>query len=612
MFRALVDRGKELEGDGLLPPVGFYDYSQPIKWIAHFDSSSIYLEETELERPRPFSGRSSGVMPHLLADEAAYAFGASGQLADQDRRSAAKHEAFLELLRRLLMWDQLVDDDLRAALEDLAVVLKSGSADQSERFEQVQAKDWVSFVPADGPLKGLHLFESPPAAAFWAQVLAENSAPGTDRNPRTVRGQCAICLRDETLLVGRIRTKVRLTSSTGPLHSFNASAFPSFVSGGSAADNAHLGICFDCGDTASRAFNYLSGSKLSRRVLIRDRKSDSLGNHVALFWLRSPEHTEIQVGAESIATVDIVEAMGDLLSLTREAPGSPPPDLSQVDRLLSEPWKPSAAGLSLDDVAFCVLVASPNVGRIAVRLWLETPLSKLKRNLTRFHSACKVVTPKGDGALAAPLASVLEALGTSDPGLTTGLLRSAFQGHQPQSGLLVLSVTRLRNPAVWRDPKKMWVLHSLISALKLALQFAKGEGMEELDLNRKTFPYSAGRLLAVLEQAQLRSANFRLNSTIVDRYYGSASTTPAYVFAPLIKTATVAHLKDAGRELNTLVETLMSEIDKAGGFRPSLSLAEQADFALGFYHQRAQLRARSQNASKRPEGEQVAHVKEEA
>src|SRR5690606_26047348 len=177
--------------------------------------------------------------------------------------------------------------------------------------------------------------------------------------------------------------------------------------------------------------------------------------------------------------------------------------------------------------------------------WLETPLSTLKRNLSRFYAACKIVTPRADEVRAAPLASVLEALGTSDPTFTTSLLRSAFLGHKPLPGLMVLAVTRLRIPTVWQDRKKMWHLHALVSALKLALQFSKGEGMEELDSSRKTFRYSAGRLLAVLEQAQLRSANFRLNSTIVDRFYGSASTTPAYVFAPLIKPATVAHLKDA-------------------------------------------------------------------
>jgi len=55
--------------------------------------------------------------------------------------------------------------------------------------------------------------------------------------------------------------------------------------------------------------------------------------------------------------------------------------------------------------------------------------------------------------------------------------------------------------------------------------------------------------------------------------------------------ATTAHLPETGKELNQLVEEVMSCLDEAGGFPRTLSLAEQAEFGLGFYHQRAAFRA---------------------
>lgn len=76
MFNELLDLGRRLAQEGKLPPPGFYDYAEPIKWVIHFDpekpKQSVIREADILHLPRPYSGRTSGTQAFPLADEAAY------------------------------------------------------------------------------------------------------------------------------------------------------------------------------------------------------------------------------------------------------------------------------------------------------------------------------------------------------------------------------------------------------------------------------------------------------------------------------------------------------------------------------------------------------------
>ena len=117
--------------------------------------------------------------------------------------------------------------------------------------------------------------------------------------------------------------------------------------------------------------------------------------------------------------------------------------------------------------------------------------------------------------------------------------------------------------------------------------------METLDTNRNTIGYLCGMLLSILEEAQLRAARWKINTTLVERFYGSASSAPVSVFGVLVRRATTDHFPKIRKqqlgykELEALMESVGSAIDKAGGYPKTLSLEGQAEFSLGFYHQRA-------------------------
>ena len=117
---------------------------------------------------------------------------------------------------------------------------------------------------------------------------------------------------------------------------------------------------------------------------------------------------------------------------------------------------------------------------------------------------------------------------------------------------------------------------------------------------KKMAPYNCGVLLAILEAIQKRasSSGRGVNTTLVDRFYGAASTAPQTVFANLIGMATKAHLPKLRREgkeffkvrhqeeavnINDMLTEACDALNNAGGFPQPLSPEEQAQFALGFF-----------------------------
>jgi CRISPR-associated protein Csd1 len=141
--------------------------------------------------------------------------------------------------------------------------------------------------------------------------------------------------------------------------------------------------------------------------------------------------------------------------------------------------------------------------------------------------------------------------------------------------------------------------------MKLALPSIGAEDKEkimvQLDTSNPNAGYQCGRLLAVLEEAQRRAIP-GINATLVDRYYGSASSAPASVFAHLL-TGVQPHLSKLERDRRGTYLALQSQLEEVLGairdFPRTLSLGDQGRFALGYYHQRAFNRQQAREAAAR-------------
>jgi len=116
------------------------------------------------------------------------------------------------------------------------------------------------------------------------------------------------------------------------------------------------------------------------------------------------------------------------------------------------------------------------------------------------------------------------------------------------------------------------------------------EALNEQLENTQDPGYLCGRLLAELENLQ-RKAVSNSSSTLVNRYYGGASTTPLMVFPNLVNIAQTLHLptlrnsgSGAYTGFNERIEEILSKLSE---YPAKLTLKQQSSFALGYYDQRA-------------------------
>lgn len=110
----------------------------------------------------------------------------------------------------------------------------------------------------------------------------------------------------------------------------------------------------------------------------------------------------------------------------------------------------------------------------------------------------------------------------------------------------------------------------------------------ELNEQESDIAYRCGRIFAVLEKAQSDSLGGDLNATVKDRYFASASTTPALVFPRLFR-LNGHHLAKLDPGPNIFYQQLIGRLMIAPfDFPRQLDLLEQGRFIIGYFQQRQQ------------------------
>jgi len=386
------------------------------------------------------------------------------------------------------------------------------------------------------------------------------------------------------------------------LSSFNASAFTSFEK----EQTVNAAICSQCAGKAIQVLDYMMRDRRHHSVLARDQSKGGtrhpLNNQIAVYWLKEEQKepcTAQEIDLEEAVTAFLTERAPD--QAPPEAPDekrmTPTGDISQLERLLSLPYHGDTSSLQIRDNAFYLGVLSANKGRLAVREWISVSLRDLVHHLKAFAEAVRLVGPFGEEPSLHRVPDLVRAACTSDPHTIRGLVRTAYLGCPPPPQLLGTVLNR------WRVPKTLhqWQsLHCLAATIKLALTYNTMEArtMQTLDEAHTTQPYLCGRLLAILERIQERAAwPKRLNTTLVDRAYGTASSAPASMFGKLLRGAEVGHLPRIRKQnlgtydwLKRELEEVHEQLRIVGGFPRTLPMQDQAEFALGFYCQRAHFR----------------------
>jgi CRISPR-associated protein Csd1 len=552
-----------------LPSPGLEDKDIPFVVELRNDGTVVQIRDTRVLEGKKLRGQSflvpqavkktSGVAANLLWDTAEYALGASAKAKPE--RLLEQQLAFKQRVQALA--EQTSGDvGLLAVLSFLAEPRLDMQHGTPLWDELVATNPVVSFeLQGDG---GALVCQRP--AVMRAVLSASGAGAAVEANQ-------AMCLIEgQVLPIERLHTAIKgvwgAQSSGANIVSFNLDAFNSY--GKAQGGNAPV--------SARAAFAYTTALNA---MLDRDsRNRVQVGDSSTVFW------------ADAQSQFDGEFTLADLF-------GEPKPDNPDRGRdavkALYQALRSGQLPESEAKVHFYVLGLAPNAARISVRFWLPgitfaELAPRIRQHFDDLHLVRSFDSDPEHPSLFRLLSSLAlqGKLDNVPPRLAGEWMRAILEGTALPAVLLNAAVMRCKAEQdvsyLRACVLKAWLNRNARSQRADDRQHFK----EELDMNQEEPAYRLGRLFATLERIQEQSAGGpgKLNSTIRDRYYGAASTTPVAVFTTLLRLKN-AHLKKLTMAQMTYFEKLISEIlAPLQGFPRQLPLVLQGQFALGYYHQR--------------------------
>lgn len=264
---------------------------------------------------------------------------------------------------------------------------------------------------------------------------------------------------------------------------------------------------------------------------------------------------------------------------------------------------------SLGDNQYYCLVLSATGGRVMIRDWTQGKVKTLAENILMWFDDFAIVCRSGGNTLAsspkfyAVLGSLVRDIKDISSPLVVQIWRSAITGGKLPRPPLSMALERIKS-ALCKDEA---VLHAGIGLVKAYLlrYYRETEGGNEMAENLKKFlnpnhpspAYQCGRLMAYFASLQYRALG-DVGAGVVQRYYASASTTPALVIGRMTTLAQF-HLNKLKNKGAFWYEQQIAEIfaQIENNIPSTLSLEEQSLFALGYYQQMAEIRTKKENQS---------------
>ena len=541
---------KAADPDSGIAPLGWERKEIPFLIVLAEDGSLVRVEDTQetvgkKKRAKPFLvpqsvKRSSGVAANLLWDNVEYVSGVVCK--GKPDRVAAQHADFLSRLASLSGCPSV--DSILAFLK--SPDFRERLDGQSAWKEATESCAFVSFQIAGHDVP---VFREP-------DVIARIDALAGDSETTSV---CLVSGERDTIadLHPAIKGVLGTNTTGGNIVAFNFPAASSF--GKSQGFNAPVG--------RRAAFQYTTA--LNTLLGKDSRQKMQVGDATTVFW--SSEKSTLE---------------DEFADLFRE-PQKDDPDrgVDAVERLLGS-VRSGAYVHEGGTARFYVLGLSPNAARIAVRFWHEGTVAEMEKRFADWFESLRIVHgPKDREHLSLwRLLCSIAPLGKSEnvpPNLAGAVMRSILDGTPMPASLLPAAIVRIKAERDITYPRAKLIKAFLNRNHERKLTVS-------LDKNNTDVGYRLGRLFAVLEKIQQAAIN--PTATIRDRFYASASATPAAVFGNLMRLSG-HHLSklDADKKgLRIWLEKQVEEIVSGlSAFPAHLSLEEQGMFAIGYYHQRS-------------------------
>ncbi|MHB1462694.1 MAG: type I-C CRISPR-associated protein Cas8c/Csd1 [Armatimonadota bacterium] len=535
---------------------------QAVKWIIDIDEEGAWIQTIctssgekknrgmTINAPILAAKRTCGLVPQLLCDKAVYALGLpnpkKGEVLAEKHIETANKCLGLFTAQLKDCYEQTQNPAVSAVLKFLNHLLQTPE-NKLQYIPEITPDDIVTWR-CDGTM----VIDFQDVRNYWATVNSEDD--------EGKKGTCQLC-RSLTEIPERLPVALKNVpggqSAGVPLVGINANAFESY--GLKNACNAS--ICSNCAEAYGQALNHM---------IITDKMHLRIGPVITVFW-SSQGHCD------------------EVFSLLDE------PDPSAVEALLTAYRTGRKEAVEVNTANLYVVTLSGNAGRVAIRDWMDITINQAKTNLARWFDLIDTVDNYGQQGKPIKLVSLAccpylkgKEFDQMTPQMPRTLVNSALKGYPLPLWLLSITMNRCR--------AEQNVSHVRAALMKAVLnsQPHMEKIMPQLNENDNRPSYVCGRLLSVIEQIQ-KSASPGINATLVDRYFGAASTAPATVFGNLLSDAQ-AHLGKLRKTNGGAYESCQRRLEEVLGliehdFPKTLTLHEQALFSLGYYHQRATSRA---------------------
>lgn len=269
---------------------------------------------------------------------------------------------------------------------------------------------------------------------------------------------------------------------------------------------------------------------------------------------------------------------------------------------------------ALDDdvdngVDFFVAGFTPNSSRICQKFMVRNKFGKIIDNVKQHQQDMAICGSNGE----IPLWRINNELVSPNsanaisPALQSDMFQAILNGTNYPYTLLETVVRRVCTDSDTDSNNKIKINEvraGLIKAFinrKARINGDKEEITMTLNPENTNPAYLCGRLFAVLEKIQLEATDVKLNRTIKDAYFSSASSRPALIMPRLIDLSNY-HLRKLkeGRTIyfSKLINEIMGKIKDS--LPTNLSIMEKGEFQLGYFQQNKDFFA-EQNKNEEPE-----------
>ena len=247
------------------------------------------------------------------------------------------------------------------------------------------------------------------------------------------------------------------------------------------------------------------------------------------------------------------------------------------------------------EVKFYILGLSPNAARLSVRFFLVNSFGNFMKNVVKHEENMRIDIPKFLQSTHFPAWKVLRETvnqnsknKSAKPQLAGNYIYSILTGYKYPATLydnIMIRIKAERDVNAEREAIRAAVIKAFLNR-----NYPEYKEVLTVSINNDTNnqAYNLGRLFSILEEIQ-SVANPTINSTIKDRYFSSASSTPAAIF-PFLLDLAQKHIKKIRTDnpgfciaKQKEITDILSKFEES--FPARMTMQEKGAFQIGYYHQ---------------------------